>query len=81
LGGGRLSIVRSRCARVRGVFCDASMDGGGGRGETEVDCGDSGILQLSIPQLSVLSGRTGRIIEENAVGKPFDIDRWRSLDR
>lgn len=32
-----------------------------------------------IPRLAVLDGRTGRIIEDNAVGKPFDISRWRRL--
>jgi thiol-disulfide isomerase/thioredoxin len=32
-----------------------------------------------IPQLTVLDGRTGRIIEQNAVGKPLDVNRWRSL--
>ncbi len=32
-----------------------------------------------IPHLAVLDTRTGRIIEENVVGKPLDINRWRSL--
>lgn len=32
-----------------------------------------------IPRLAVLDGRTGRIIEENAVGKQLDINRWRKL--
>ena len=32
-----------------------------------------------IPRLAVLDGRTGRIIEDNAVGKPLDINRWRKL--
>lgn len=32
-----------------------------------------------IPRLAVLDGRTGRIIEENAVGKPLDVDRWRKM--
>ncbi|GAX15709.1 hypothetical protein FisN_3Hh183 [Fistulifera solaris] len=32
-----------------------------------------------IPHLAVLDARTGRIIEENAVSKPLDINRWRSL--
>ena len=32
-----------------------------------------------IPRLAVLDGRTGRIIEDNAVGKPLDVTRWRSL--
>jgi thiol-disulfide isomerase/thioredoxin len=37
-------------------------------------------LQVSgIPQLAVIDARTGRIIEKNAIGKPFDISRWRSL--
>ena len=39
-----------------------------------------GVIRVSgIPRLAVLDGRTGRIIEDNAVGKPFDINRWRSL--
>ena len=41
-----------------------------------------GAIRVSgIPRLVVLSGKTGRIIEDNAVGKPLDINRWRSLDR
>uniref|UniRef100_A0A7S4K6K6 protein-disulfide reductase n=1 Tax=Odontella aurita TaxID=265563 RepID=A0A7S4K6K6_9STRA len=32
-----------------------------------------------IPRLCVLDGRTGRIIEDNAVGKSLDINRWRQL--
>eukprot|EP00567_Pseudictyota_dubia_P005378 CAMPEP_0197436068 /NCGR_PEP_ID=MMETSP1175-20131217/3543_1 /TAXON_ID=1003142 /ORGANISM="Triceratium dubium, Strain CCMP147" /LENGTH=369 /DNA_ID=CAMNT_0042965253 /DNA_START=26 /DNA_END=1135 /DNA_ORIENTATION=- len=32
-----------------------------------------------IPRLCVLDGRTGRIIEDNAVGKPMDVGRWRQL--
>lgn len=32
-----------------------------------------------IPRLCVLDGRTGRILEDNAVGKPMDIKRWKSL--
>lgn len=32
-----------------------------------------------IPQLAVLDGRTGRIVEANAVGKSLDASRWRSL--
>ena len=32
-----------------------------------------------IPQLAVLDGRTGRMLEQNAMGKPFDVTRWRSL--
>lgn len=35
----------------------------------------------SIPRLVVLSGVTGKIIEDNAVGKPLDINRWRQLDK
>ena len=35
----------------------------------------------SIPRLVVLSGSTGKIIEDNAVGKPLDINRWRQLDK
>lgn len=39
----------------------------------------SWIRVTGIPRLCVLDARTGRIIEDNAVGKPFDVDRWRSL--
>lgn len=39
----------------------------------------SNLRVSGIPRLAVLDGRTGRIIEDNAVGKPFDINRWRSL--
>jgi nucleoredoxin len=39
-----------------------------------------GFIQVKgIPQLAVLDGRSGRIIEQNAVGKSFDVSRWRSL--
>jgi thiol-disulfide isomerase/thioredoxin len=31
----------------------------------------------SLPRLVVLDGRTGRILEENAVGKKLDLARWR----
>jgi len=34
-----------------------------------------------IPRLVVLSGTTGKIIEDNAVGKPLDINRWRALNK
>mmetsp|Transcript_2481 Transcript_2481/g.3315 ORF Transcript_2481/g.3315 Transcript_2481/m.3315 type:complete len:343 (-) Transcript_2481:53-1081(-) len=39
------------------------------------------IKVTGIPRLAVLDGRTGRIIEDNGVGKPLDINRWRSLVR
>lgn len=32
-----------------------------------------------IPRLTVLDGRNGTIIEDNAVNKPLDIQRWRKL--
>lgn len=32
-----------------------------------------------IPRLAVLDGKTGNVIEDNAVGKTFDIGRWRNL--
>ena len=32
-----------------------------------------------IPQLCVLDGRTGRILEKNAVGQTLDVNRWRQL--
>lgn len=34
-----------------------------------------------IPRLVVLSGTTGKIVEDNAVGKPLDLSRWRTLDQ
>ena len=32
-----------------------------------------------IPRLVVLSGETGKIVVDNAVGQPLDINRWRAL--
>lgn len=32
-----------------------------------------------IPRLAVLDGRTGRIVEDNAVGQSLDVARWRAL--
>lgn len=32
-----------------------------------------------IPKLAVVDGRTGKVIDDNVVGKPFDVRRWRSL--
>lgn len=37
------------------------------------------IRVTGIPRLCVIDGATGRIIEDNAVGKPLDINRWRQL--
>ena len=37
------------------------------------------IRVTGIPRLAVLDGRTGRIIEDNAVNKPLDVQRWRKL--
>jgi thiol-disulfide isomerase/thioredoxin len=37
------------------------------------------IRVTGIPRLAVLDGRTGAIIEDNAVNKPFDLQRWRKL--
>lgn len=37
------------------------------------------IQVTGIPRLAVLDARTGRIIVDNAVGKPLDINQWRSL--
>lgn len=34
-----------------------------------------------IPRLVVLSGKTGRILVDNAVGQPLDVNTWRSLDK
>ena len=39
-----------------------------------------GQLRVSgIPRLAVVHGKTGKIIEDNAVGKSLDLDRWRRL--
>ena len=53
---------------------------------TAIDYDDSTREQLTsyirvtgIPRLAVLNGRTGTIIEDNAVNKPLDIQRWRKL--
>mmetsp|Transcript_20198 Transcript_20198/g.40224 ORF Transcript_20198/g.40224 Transcript_20198/m.40224 type:complete len:350 (+) Transcript_20198:42-1091(+) len=32
-----------------------------------------------IPMLTVLDGRNGKILDDNAVGKPLDLNRWRAL--
>ena len=32
-----------------------------------------------IPRLVVLDGQTGKIVEDNAVGKPLDLNRWRTM--
>jgi nucleoredoxin len=37
------------------------------------------IKVTGIPRLCVLDGKTGRIVEDNAVGQPLDIARWRRL--
>ncbi len=37
------------------------------------------IRVTGIPRLTVLDGRTGTIVEDNAVSKPLDIQRWRKL--
>ena len=37
------------------------------------------IRVTGIPRLAVLDGRTGTIVEDNAVNKPLDIQRWRKL--
>jgi thiol-disulfide isomerase/thioredoxin len=34
-----------------------------------------------IPRLVVLSGKSGRILVDNAVGQPLDVNRWRALDK
>jgi nucleoredoxin len=39
----------------------------------------SAINVSGIPRLVVLDGRTGRIIEDNAVGKELNVTRWRAL--
>jgi thiol-disulfide isomerase/thioredoxin len=39
----------------------------------------SKIKVTGIPRLCVLDGRTGQILEDNAVGKPLDVTRWRRL--
>ena len=37
------------------------------------------IRVTGIPRLVVLDGRTGRILESNAVGQPLQVHRWRTL--
>jgi nucleoredoxin len=37
------------------------------------------ICVTGIPRVAVLDGRTGKIIEDNAVGKPLDVTCWRQL--
>ena len=51
-----------------------------------LDGGRKQILQFlqldqegDIPKLIVLDNRTGRILDENAIGKPLSIDLWRKL--
>jgi thiol-disulfide isomerase/thioredoxin len=51
-----------------------------------VEYGDDAREQLmsslnvsGVPRLVVLDGRTGRIVEDNAVGKQLDLARWRKL--
>lgn len=34
-----------------------------------------------IPRLVVISGTTGKIVEDNAVGKQLDLNRWRAMDK
>ncbi|KAL3934240.1 MAG: hypothetical protein SGBAC_009998 [Bacillariaceae sp.] len=34
-----------------------------------------------IPRLVVMSGKTGRILVDNAVGQPLDVNRWRALEQ
>jgi len=34
-----------------------------------------------IPRLVVMSGKTGRILVDNAVGQPLDVNQWRALDK
>lgn len=85
---------RTNGDRVEVVFLSCDRDALGFEGYfathpwMAVGFGDGGRERLieairvsGIPQLSVMSGRTGRIIEKNAVGKDFDLDRWRLLDR
>lgn len=79
---------------VEVVFLSCDRDANGFRSYfaahpwTAVDYNDAARDKLmravrveGIPRLVVLSGSTGRVIEENAVGKPFDLNRWRSLDK
>jgi hypothetical protein len=37
------------------------------------------IRVTGIPRLAVMNARTGTIIEDNAVGKSLDVNRWRQL--
>jgi hypothetical protein len=34
-----------------------------------------------IPRLVVLSGKNGKILVDNAAGQPFDLNKWRALDK
>ena len=34
-----------------------------------------------IPRLVVLSGKNGRILVDNAVGQPLDVNSWRALEK
>ena len=39
------------------------------------------IRVTGIPRLCVIDGRTGRILEDNAVGTQMDVNRWRAMAR
>lgn len=41
----------------------------------------SQIKVTGIPRLVVLSAKTGKIVVDNAVGQPLDVNRWRALDK
>jgi thiol-disulfide isomerase/thioredoxin len=81
-----------RNSTVEVIFLSADHDEAGFRSYFDsmpwlaVDYDDDAREQLmahirvsGIPRLAVLDGRTGRIIEDNAVGKSLDVNRWRNL--
>lgn len=55
-------------------WCAVDYDNEGAREQLMAHIKVSGI-----PRLAVLDGRTGKIVEDNAVGKPLDVNRWRTL--
>mmetsp|Transcript_46264 Transcript_46264/g.112128 ORF Transcript_46264/g.112128 Transcript_46264/m.112128 type:complete len:370 (-) Transcript_46264:490-1599(-) len=87
LGGGR-------AAEIVFLSCDHDEDGFRGYFQSShpwmaVDYEDDAREQLlaairvqGIPRLVVLSGKTGRILVDNAaVGQPLDINQWRALEQ
>jgi thiol-disulfide isomerase/thioredoxin len=80
--------------QVEVVFLSADHDEGGFRSYfashpwTAVDYDDDTREQLmatikvsGIPRLVVINAETGKVVEDNAVGKPLDLNRWRALNK